>query len=391
MRIGVDIAAALPNGGHLRGIGRYTFQWLEALGDHLPDARFFCYRAEGATLDPGLLPQNPRIEVRSIPFRGRDWGASMERLLAADPDGLDVFVQACPFDPRMTNPRQERSAVPLASILYDLIPLLRPGECLVEAHADLVYRAQTKVVSRYQRLLAISESARRECLELLKVPPERVVAIGCASNDGFHPLRNDDAADAATLSRLGLDSPYFLFVGQPYEKRKNFDALLEAAACLPAAARRVCQLVLASPGDPQYVQPYLDRAERSGVRLTWVKRPDDALLRTLYQRSRALAFPSLAEGFGLPILEAMQCGAPVLAADASSLPEVAGDAALYFDPDAPLTLSARLAELLYADPRTLADLSARGLERARRFRWEEVAARTGEALHSILRLRAAAG
>ena len=270
------------------------------------------------------------------------------------------------------------SAVPVVASVLDIIPLRLPeyrGGAAVRAYMRLVARA----ASRARQVIAISEFSRADIIRYLGCAPARVAAIPLAAGEQYRPL---DPARAAAFAaeRYGLRGPFVYYVGG-LDARKNVPMLLRAWAALRQAGGPPASLALAGRalgGDPRLF-PDIDAliAElgigRSVARLD-VPHADNPWL---YSAATAFAFPSRYEGFGLPPLEAMACGTPVVASHASSLPEVVGDAALLA---APGDLPAWVAALwrLLADPALRAELRQRGLARAAEFGYDRAARATLE-------------
>lgn len=235
------------------------------------------------------------------------------------------------------------------------------------SHGAATHRMWRVVVPRVargaDRVIAISEAAKRDVVAFLGVPAERVdvTMLGQAEPDAVAP-----AADAR--ERLGLPERYVLSVGTRKE-HKNLARLVEAAARVPGIA-----LVLA--GNPTVLDGRLRaQAARLGVDLTLLDFVGAADLEALYRAADAFVLPSLNEGFGLPILEAMRRGVPVATSNVSSLPEVAGDAALLFDPRDPAAIAEALVRLL-SDSELRARLAQAGPERAAQFTWRATAEAT---------------
>ena len=249
---------------------------------------------------------------------------------------------------------------------------------------------------RALRILCVSEATRADLLRHHPdTDPRRVDVVG---EGGFLPVAadHDPAADRATLDRLGLAPGYFLFVGRLHV-RKNLLTLIDAYAALPEALRRAHPLVLVGRrmyGGDEIAARIAAHGLADRVRLPG--HVADADLPAVYRGARAFVYPSLFEGFGLPPLEAMSQGVPVVTADRHSLPAVVGDAGLCVDATqgAPLT---QAMQRLAQDDALRADLIARGLVRARHFTWERAAAGTlqvyDKALHQIAgrRIHPAAG
>jgi glycosyltransferase involved in cell wall biosynthesis len=227
-----------------------------------------------------------------------------------------------------------------------------------------------RLARRARLVLTVSEFSRQELIALLGVPRERVVVVPNGVDARFTPATDPSPARAA----LGLERPYALVVGTRIA-RKNVTALEATATALSEGG---VELVAAGSG-----RAYMrDEERRDGGprRLGYVP---DALLPSLYAGARALLMPSLYEGFGLPCLEAMASGVPVVAARRAALPETCGDAALLVDPDDPSAL-AEGARAAVADHAVRADLVARGLARAGGFSWDRTARLTDDAVAPLL-------
>jgi len=202
----------------------------------------------------------------------------------------------------------------------------------------------------------------------------RSVAIPLGVSERFSGAVAGDAA-----ARLGVTGEYVLAVGTR-EPRKNLGRLIRAFAELPTELRERFSLAVAGP--PGWDDSEAHALASADARVVMLGFVDDADLPSLYAGASVFAFPSLAEGFGLPVLEAMAAGTPVLTSDCSSLPEVAGDAALLVDPAAAGSIGAGLARLL-GEPGLRSDLAARGRDRAAAFTWERTARATLDYLTSV--------
>ena len=230
-----------------------------------------------------------------------------------------------------------------------------------------------------QRTTVVAEAA-----DPLFGPVEAPVAGDRAEPGAGDEKRTARGADDEVLLRLGIDKPYVLFVGN-LQPRKNLGTLLEAWARLRAAGEHDgLRLVLAggTHGRCEDVAGHIRRRVLAGsVVLTGQVADDD--LPALYRGARLFVFPSLYEGFGLPVLEAMACGTPVACSNTTSLPEVAGAAAALFDPNDADEMAAVIGALA-SDPELRAALRARGLARARAFSWDDAARATLEVYRDAL-------
>lgn len=272
----------------------------------------------------------------------------------------------------------------LVLTVHDLIPWILP-EILPAAstahpmHARYL-RYAPAALRRAAAVIAVSESTRRDLLERFAVPPERVAVVPYGVAAQFRPL--EPAERAPVLARYGLgDEPYLLFVGR-IELRKNVGRVLEAFARLRRQGLPHRLVLVGSAGRGEPVAAFYRRAEALGpavVMLDYVAHDD---LPALYSGAAVFVWPSLYEGFGLPPLEALACGAPVVAADVAALPEVVGDAGLLVDPTSVEAIAAAVERLL-SNAALRATLRARGLERARRFTWAAAARATLEVYRRV--------
>ncbi len=370
MRIGLDarsLTAPRP-----RGTGRNLLDAYRQLTAMRPGWEFVLFHQRPLTDDAPAadLAARPNVTLRRIDVPG---------------DRLDAWFQlALPLAARRARvdllhlPANAAPAwlpVPAVVTIHDLAPLTVPGE-LPPAATARFRRGVRRAVRRAAHLIAVSESTRTALQELLGVPPHRVsvvpwapdALIAAAAGDARRPARRTEIC-----RRYGLAGRWLLaFSG--WAPRKNALGLLTAFARLPAARRADVQLVLVGCEPAERRAELCGRAENLGVAaacriLGYVPHAD---LPALLANACGLAMPSLCEGFGLPLLDAMACDVPILTSNRSSMPEIAGDAALFCDPTDPDSIAAGLAALL--EPAAAARLVARGRARVRRFTWKRTAA-----------------
>lgn len=255
----------------------------------------------------------------------------------------------------------------LSTTLHDMTSRLMP-----ELHPRGNLRADAAFASLVRRadgIIAVSASTRDDAVRTLGIPAWRITVIHSGIADAF--FSPPAAAADEVRRRYGLTRPFVLFVGT-VEPRKNIDGLLDAWAAMPAGVREEFDLVLAGPLG--WAPPATAARVRSMRYLGYVPEPD---LAPLTAAAAVFAYPSLYEGFGFPVAQAMAAGIPVVTSNVSSLPEIAGDAALLVDPRSQQELCDALMRLL-TSPSLCAELSARGRERSQRFRWERCAAESWE-------------
>jgi glycosyltransferase involved in cell wall biosynthesis len=248
-------------------------------------------------------------------------------------------------------------------VLHDAAVLRNPG-WYSRAYAAWQRRLLPALARRAVHVVTVSEFSRRELCALLPLPCERVSVVPGGVGAAFRP----DAGSAGAAAALGLARPYVLCVAAR-SARKNLAALVPAAAAL---ARDGVDVVVAGGGRPQFAQ------EHGLERLRMLGPVPDALLPGLYAGAAAFVLPSRYEGFGLPVLEAMACGVPVVAADAGALPETCGGAAWLTAPEPGAVRDAVLA--LLGDEGERRRLRAAGLARAAAFDWD----RTARAVDAVL-------
>jgi glycosyltransferase involved in cell wall biosynthesis len=264
--------------------------------------------------------------------------------------------------------------------IHDLIPLVFPSSMPSKLGRFYYQKVNSKVAKKTKIIIAVSNSTKKDLLEQFDVPEEKIRVIYNGVAESFDVIENETLLDEVK-KKYKIRSKVLLSVGNP-KPHKDWLGLIEAFARLGSEAQDY-QLVLVGSRDPRY--PKIDQLikklhlEDRVVITGFVKESDMPLL---YNSADVFIFPSLYEGFGLPVLEAMACGTPVLCSNFSSLPEVAGDATLMFDPNDKNSLIEGIENLL-SDEKLKKDLSEKGLKRAKLFSWEKTAQQTLEVYREI--------
>jgi glycosyltransferase involved in cell wall biosynthesis len=266
-------------------------------------------------------------------------------------------------------PRRPRLTATIHDMTSWLLPELHPA---ANRRADSNF---AELARRAHRLIAVSAATRDDAVRVLRLAPKKVAVIHSGIADAF--FDPDTRAVDDLRERRGLKRPYVLFVGT-IEPRKNLDTLLDAWEALPGGLRKEFELVIAGPAG------WAPAATLARVRQTrYLGYVAEADLPLLTAGAEIFAYPSLYEGFGFPVAQAMAAGVPVITSNVSSLPEISGGAAVLVDPRSQAELRDALNRLLLS-PSLRADLAARGRVRASQFRWENCAARSLEFFRQVI-------
>jgi glycosyltransferase involved in cell wall biosynthesis len=405
MRLVIDLQGAQGE-SRFRGIGRYSLAMTEAIvrlnqehtifivlngllsdsieplrarfSSFLPNDHVLVWKAPGPTR--ATDPQN-RVN-RQVAQRLRE---GFIRSLAPD-----VILITSPFegygDEAIMSIGDFDQQTPTVSILYDLIPLISPdphlsGNHLFQGH----YAQRLAALKKADRLLAISESAKQEAIRHLHLPPEKIVTVLGAYDAIFQQLDQSEEQKKAFCKSLNIGKPFVFYTGGA-DPHKNLPRLIQAFAQIPAHIRNRFQLVFAGNMPATYQAEFNTIARNHGlstadfVLLGYVP---DAQLVKLFNAAALFVYPSLHEGLGIPPLEAMACGTPVIGSNASSLPEVIGLDAAMFNPDDIAQMSLLITKAL-TDESYRNALIENGAQRLGQFSWESsarLAMRAIEELH----------
>ena len=401
MRLVIDLQGAQSD-SRGRGIGRYSRSLALAMaaepGPHeviitlnggFPEAT-----AELRDAFAPILPAN-QVRVWHGPGEQTAWleadaprRRAAERIRAGFLATLkpDLLLVASIFegfgDDAVTTFPPDVNGPPTVSVCYDLIPLLRPDIYLENPVMRRFYYRALLELQHSTGLLAISASSQAEIVAGLGLPADRVANILAGVGPHFRVAAEGDEPQAAILARYGLQGGYVLCVGA-VEQRKNLNGLIKAYAMLPPALRRAHPLVATGWNDPHQIPPLRRAVAEAGLadsefRLLTTFVPDSDLP-ALYRGSAVAVSPSLHEGFGLSVAEAMACGAAAICSNLSSLPEVIGREDATFDPLQPESIAERMRAVLER-PAFRDDLRRHGRARSGLFTWPLTARRAWDAL-----------
>ncbi len=401
MRIVIDLQGAQTE-SRFRGIGRYSLSLTQAIAKQAGAHEIWLvvnaglYETIPSLRDEfrNLIPEErirvfdtPKYEGAS-PWRARAAEMIREHFIAAlQPD---IVLITSLFEGYWANAVTSVGALGLggltAIILYDLIPYLNPDSYLTTDELRDYYYRKIEWIKNTDLLLTISENSRQEAIDHLSLNPARVVNISTASSPRFKPQPESDAVIKPLLTRLGVTRKMVLYAPGGFDPRKNFERLIKAYSLLPSSLRTTHQLVIIGRLLDAQRLALTKLRKQFGLKNDELALPgyvnDDELI-SLYSAAALFVFPSLHEGFGLPVLEAMACGAPVIGANRTSIPEVIGRPEALFDPCSEKAIAEKMKQAL-TDDRFRQSLRTHGPEQARKFSWELCGQRALAALEHIV-------
>jgi glycosyltransferase involved in cell wall biosynthesis len=373
MRIGIDFTSASRERA---GIGRYARELIRALSriDHANQYVLFVPR--DAHADLLAFDWSPNFKVVRAPLTERYLAALWHR--ARVPLPMEAFVgtiDVC-YSPDFLLPPTfaKRKLVTVHDLSYVRVP-----ECFPQPLLNYLNRAVPRSVARADMILADAASTQRDLIDVYRLPPAKIKVLYSGVDPRFRPEVSEESN--MRVRELTRGKPYLLSVST-IQPRKNYARLIEAFARIASSELQIAnsqflirnlQLVVAGGKGWMYEQVF-QTVERLGLqeRVLFPQFVSDDDLPALYAGATLFVYPSLYEGFGLPVAEAMACGAPVVSSNASSLPEIGGDAVLYFDPRDVDAMVETIRRAL-SDESLRRDLRARGFAQAKKFSWEKAA------------------
>ena len=413
MRIVIDLQGAQCD-SRFRGIGRYSLSlalamaknagkhdvWL-ALNSAFPQSILDLRETFAGLVDPAQIRifNNSGHTAEVVPdnaWRVRTSERMREHFLEQlKPDVIHVPTLFEGYgDDAVTSVGSYTSGHKTAVTIHDLIPLMDQANYLPNPTIRDFYFRKIESLKRAGLLLAISESSRLEAIEHLGWSPERIINTSEGADAHFKVIALSAERQQEIRTRYGITRKMVMYAPGGFDPRKNFDGLMQAYALLSPEIRRDYQLVLASRLSKSHHDD--SRAKMNACRLNAGLAEDELVLTdfmpdedlvALYNMADLFVFPSKHEGFGLPPLEAMACGAPTLGANASSLPEVIGWSEALFDPYSPVDMAAKISQALLDDG-FRSKLRAHAAEQVKKFSWDASAVKAIAALEGLHALNA---
>ncbi len=378
MRIGIDVRTVTPVRS---GVGNYVLHLLEGLRRVAPEDEFFLVSQTDnlEVVGDGLCRE--MVHLTRISHENHPLGDLWEHFWL--PRVLERNRVQVMHGPATLVPLCGGSYATVVTI-HDLVAFLFP-ETIPKKYAMYMRWLLRQVVRHSDRIISVSENTKRDLMRVLKVPSEKISVVYEAAQPSFRPIRDAEALERVRR-RYGIEGPFIYHVGN-IEPRKNLVRLIKAYILMRRDTGIDVKLVIT--GQKGWLTGRLYKS------LGGLELHDDLIftgyvphqdLPLLMNAARVFVFPSLYEGFGLPVLEAMSCGTPVVTSDISSLPEIVGRAAVLVNPYDEESIAAGLGRIL-ADDELRRRLATEGLEQAARFSWDQAARETLAVYRRVLEER----
>jgi glycosyltransferase involved in cell wall biosynthesis len=401
----IDLQAA-QNNSKTRGIGRYSTALAKGIVRNAGRHQVFCLLSDRF---PGtveevtsafaelLAPQHFLVISIPGPVSEQDvansWRRRTSELLreymihTLAPDAT-LVLSICEgiADETVTSVGRLTSEIPTASIIYDLIPLKDSEKYFPRASDREWYQRKLSELCNSDRLFAISDATMRDAIEILKYDSERIISISAAADSVFLPPESSKINTQAIRQKYGLTRA-FVMHASALDERKNFEGLIQAYSKLPSHIRKANQLVLVCGLDPVGHARLHEAASRFGVEadeLVLTGHVPDSDLSALYAECKLFVFPSFSEGFGLPPLEAMSCGAATIGSNIESVSQVINLEDALFDPKSTDSMSAAILRAL-TDDAFFRQLKANAIRQSGKFSWDNTARRAISGLEQMVR------
>ena len=398
MRLLIDLQGFQTEASRFRGIGRYTRDIVSKIcelskndeiiialngaykieneditnffGSHFPNVRIVTWNQIDRVnfwTEPGECPKEAKAR--------RVISEKMRELFFArfQPDFVLITSLIEGTGNAITSIGHFKQFYPVATIFYDLIHLVYPDQYLNDYRVKQCYYSKISHLHRSDLIFTISESTRQDVIHRLEIPDDKVVNISSACDQMLFCCKNDEATFQDFLKQNSIFKPYVLYTAS-LDSRKNLRKLIDAWRSLPDLIKNDYQLVIVcalKQHEREMVnREFLDNAILNSIVFTG--HVNDDFLASLYRNCSLFVFPSLYEGFGLPVLEAMSCGAPVIASNASAIPEIIDIPEAMFDPNEPADITRQLENYLSSDG-LRKSLATRCLSKSTHFSWEKTA------------------
>jgi glycosyltransferase involved in cell wall biosynthesis len=367
LRVAIDVRTVTEARS---GVGNYVLNLLEGLRQVAPEHEFLLVGQRHNLAIAGLGHPAHLCHPAMLSHESHPWGDLWEHLRlpgVLKSQGVQVM-----HGPATLIPLRQDGFACVATI-HDLVAFLYP-ETIPKKYALYMTWLLKRVVKRAQRIISVSQCTKDDLVRVLGVPPERIAVIHEAAQPGFHPIGDQEALERVRR-RHGITKPFFYHVGN-VEPRKNLPRLLKAFLSLRGRLKGQAQMVISGQEGwlTRRLHGEIGRLDLGQDVIFTGYLPQEELP-LMMNAACAFVFPSLYEGFGLPALEAMSCGTPLITSNLSSLPEIVGDAALLVEPKDEEQIAEAMWRV-FEDAQLRQRLSSLGLEQAARFSWPKAARQT---------------
>lgn len=388
MRLGFDMQA-IQSVNSIGGIGVYNRSLLSHMIKLYPENEYELFFNGRYDLGQQPFVTAANTHIHTIQYlHGNDLNPLNKYIHLANYElkGLNLLHILSPFEPQAHTVISSKLFTKTVVTIYDFIPLIFKELYLPSSIHLKLYFDRLKILKSANLLLSISEATRRDAIELLGLAPEKIVNVGIAPSSDFRKLGSSSTIDALQIvQKHNIQGPFVMTVSN-LDHRKNLVTLLKAFTSLPDFILREFSLIVICNSDPKYVERNSDVSELLNHGLARIKFlyfiPIDELV-ALYNTCHLFVYASLYEGGGLPAVEAMKCGAPVLASNTSSIPEYIGRADALFDPRDHASIADSMLHVL-TNEAFRKELGQYGEEHARNFSWDGVAKRTMQAYEQVV-------
>lgn len=387
-RIAVDVRS-LETSTKNRGIGYFTANLFSEILKKKRDYQFVFYTTLTGKLSSKFNSVNKNIFYR-LPTLLRP----RRRVRRFDP----IFVPIWDFVVKRSKPDlihitslfevyylKIPDNVPSVVTIYDLIPIIFNKQYFQNKKAEDWYRMRLEQIKKASRIITISEAAKKDIIKVLHIPEEKVVAIYGGLNPRFKVLKNNFYKQVLA-EKYGINKPYIMSVGA-FIFHKNMTRIFKSFKNYIKSGKNdhlmlvvVCKLI------PQEEKGWREEIKALGLenKVVLTNFVDDEDMPAMYSGAEMLLFPSLYEGFGLPILESMACGTPVVTSNTSSMPEAGGEAAFYVDPYNVEDITKGI-DVVLNDTTLRKKMIAKGFEQVKKFNWEKTANETLRVYEDVLK------
>ncbi|ULO08039.1 glycosyltransferase [Paenibacillus sp. 19GGS1-52] len=374
MRILIDIQTLFTD-EKKRGIGIYTYHWLETLTCQSVNDRFYLMKKKENKWYFCFISKFVDFDVRLIDERY--WfEQDLEEFIIRKAIDIVHFTSPYMFD--VDIPNIKNSKVKKSYLVYDLIPLALERDYYLKwpKNVQSLYDERSQKLKEADLILTISETSKQDLIKFLKIESKKINVIYASTNEILFNPKEKSKQKELLEDELGITTP-FIYSLTGYDPRKNNKGLISAFSNLSRNHSNL-KLVIGGIKQPIEQKEFIDFAISKGLstdRLLLLGYVSEESLVALYQECEMFVFPSLYEGFGLPVLEAMRCGAPVITSNCSSLPEIVGQSAILVDPRSEQAIESAMENLL-SDSVMRDKLIAQGYQQSRDFSWDFVVSKS---------------